>query len=494
MLGWYAGIVSTTSLQEVFERQRAAFTADGPPSAATRCDRIDRLKAMLLDGREQLCDAIAGDYGTRPEALSTIADVVSGLNEMAYIQKNLASWMRPVRPQPLARFLGVTMEIHSVPLGVVGIIGPWNFPLQLLAQPAAAALAAGNRVMLRPSSATPRTTQVLAELAPKYFAPDELTVITREIASGAAFAALPFDHLFFTGSTETGKKIQRAAADNLTPVTLELGGKNPAVVARSAGVARAANRIGSARMVNSGQTCLSPDLAFIPEESVDEFTDALLEGWRKRYPAVAGNDQYVSIIDEGQYRRILALLDDAKTHGATVRSAAPSGEALSDDDHRTIAPTVVTGVTDAMAISREEIFGPVLAVHGYRDISDVIDYFAERPSPLSSYWYDSGKVDADFRRFFERTRSGSVNRNDFGLVNAMHELPFGGVGQSGTGNYHGKFGFDTFSHARPIASQPTPLSLASLIATPHSKRMTKGVIRYAEQQRKAVAKKLTGRG
>ncbi|WP_182358884.1 aldehyde dehydrogenase family protein [Tomitella gaofuii] len=479
--------MTTERLQELFDNQRTAFLADGPASAEVRIDRIDRLKAMLLDGGDRLTAAIRDDYGTRPESLSLIADVVSGLGEMTYLQKNLASWMRPQRPQPLARLVGVTMETHAVPLGVVGVIAPWNFPLQLLVQPAAAALAAGNRVLLRPSSALPRMCAVLAELAPQYFAPEELVVVTKETASGSEFAALPFDHLFFTGSTETGRKIQRAAADNLTPVTLELGGKNPAVVARTADVRRAADRIGAARMVNSGQTCLSPDYAFVPEEAADVFVEALLEGWCKRYPVVSGNEQYVSIIDDDAYQRIMGLLDDARAKGATVRSA---GDESADPVRRQIPPTVVTGVTDAMAISREEIFGPVLAVHTYGAVDEVIDHLAPRPSPLGAYWY--GDDDAAFRRFFARTRSGSVNRNDFGLVNAMHHLPFGGVGRSGMGNYHGKFGFDTFSHLRPIAAQPTPLSLASIIATPHSRRLAKGIARYADQQRKAVAKRLRG--
>ncbi len=480
--------MTTERLQHLFDTQRAAAAGAEPPSARTRIDRIDRLKAMLLDGRERLTAAIREDYGTRPESLSLVADVISGLGEMTYMQKNLTSWMRPERPQPLARLFGVTMETHAVPLGVVGIIAPWNFPLQLLAQPAAAALAAGNRVMLRPSSALPRMCAVLAELAPQYFAADELTVVTKDIASGSQFAALPFDHLFFTGSTETGRKIQRAAADNLTPVTLELGGKNPAVVARTADVPKAARRIGAARMVNSGQTCLSPDLAFVPEEWEDAFVDALLTSWRDRYPTVSGNEQYVSIIDDDAFRRIMGLIDDARAKGATVRSAVPAGEDPCDPDRRQIAPTVITGVTDEMDISGREVFGPVLTVHPYGAVGEVIDYLAPRPSPLGAYWY--GDDDAAFRDFFARTRSGSVNRNDFGIVNAMHHLPFGGVGASGMGNYHGRFGFDTFSHHRPVAAQPTPLSLASLIATPHSPRMAKGVLRYAEQQRKAVAKRL----
>ncbi|MFD4368684.1 aldehyde dehydrogenase family protein [Rhodococcus sp. NPDC058521] len=480
--------MSTDDLEKLFTRQRDAFVADGPPDAATRRDRIARLAAMLLDGREELCEALSLDYGTRPASFSLVADVISGLNEMAYMRKNLEKWMRPDRPQPLAKLFGVTMETHSVPLGVVGIIGPWNFPLQLVAQPAAAALAAGNRVMLRPSSATPRMTQVLADLASQYFSDDELVVVTKDVASGAEFAALPFDHLFFTGSTETGKQIQRAAADNLTPVTLELGGKNPAIVARTADLATSAKRIGAARMVNSGQACLCPDLVFVPEESVEQFVDALLGSWRDRYPQITGNDQYISIIDDKAYRRILALLDDATAKGATVRTAAPAGEDLPDASSRKIAPTVVTGITDDMDLADEEIFGPVLAVHAYRDITEVIDYLAQRPSPLSSYWY--GDDDHEFRRFFDRTRSGSVNRNDFGLVNAMHHLPFGGVGQSGMGSYHGKHGFDTFSHHRPVASHGFRFSLASTIATPHSSGMTKGVTKYAEQQRRAIAKKL----
>lgn len=482
--------MSTERLTEIFEAQRAAFLAEGTADADTRIGRIDRLQAMILDHSEAICTAVDTDFGNRPASLTMIADVVSGLAEMDYLRKNVASWMRPHRPVRAARLAGVTMEVRSVPRGVVGIIGPWNFPLQLLIQPAAAALAAGNRVLLRPSSATPNLAALLASIAEDYFDPAELAVITSDIASGAEFGALPFDHLFFTGSTATGRKIQAAAAANLTPVTLELGGKNPAVVARSAGLERAARRIGAARMVNSGQTCLSPDLAFVPIESVELFVETVLAAWRKDYPRVVGNDQYVSIIDRSAFDRITALIDNAAAKGAQVRTAAPADETLPDADRRLIAPTIVTGVTAEMDIYTEEVFGPVLAVFGYRDVDEVIDRLNDAPSPLSAYWY--GRGDAQFERFFDRTRSGSVNRNDFGLVNAMHHLPFGGVGESGMGAYHGKHGFDTFSHQRSVASNPSPFSLAKAIATPHPKAMVSGVARYAESQRKKVAKRLRG--
>jgi len=482
--------VSIERLTEIFENQRAAFLAEGTADADTRIGRIDRLQAMILDHSEAICAAVDTDFGNRPASLTMIADVVSGLAEMDYLRKNLARWMRPHRPVRAARLAGVTMEVRAVPRGVVGIIGPWNFPLQLLIQPAAAALAAGNRVLLRPSSSTPNLAALLASIAEDYFDPTELAVITSDIASGAEFGALPFDHLFFTGSTDTGRKIQAAAAANLTPVTLELGGKNPAVVARSTGLERAAGRIGAARMVNSGQTCLSPDLAFVPIESVERFVETVLSVWRKDYPRIVGNDQYVSIIDQAAYERITALIDDAAAKGATVRTAAPADEALPDAERRLIAPTIVTGVTPEMDIYTEEVFGPVLAVFGYRDVDEVIDRLNDAPSPLSAYWY--GRGDAQFERFFDRTRSGSVNRNDFGLVNAMHHLPFGGVGESGMGAYHGKHGFDTFSHQRAVASNPSPFSLAKAIATPHPKAMVSGVARYAESQRKKVAKRLRG--
>src|SRR5699024_347789 len=363
----YPERVSVERLTEISANQRAAFLAEGTADADTRIGRIDRLQAMILDHSEAICAAVDTDFGNRPASLTMIADVVSGLAEMDYLRKNLARWMRPHRPVRAARLAGVTMEIRAVPRGVVGIIGPWNFPLQLLIQPAAAALAAGNRVLLRPSSSTPNLAALLASIAEDYFDPTELAVITSDIASGAEFGALPFDHLFFTGSTDTGRKIQAAAAANLTPVTLELGGKNPAVVARSTGLERAAGRIGAARMVNSGQTCLSPDLAFVPIESVERFVETVLSVWRKDYPRIVGNDQYVSIIDQAAYERITALIDDAAAKGATVRTAAPADEALPDAERRLIAPTIVTGVTPEMDIYTEEVFGPVLAVFGYRD-------------------------------------------------------------------------------------------------------------------------------
>jgi coniferyl-aldehyde dehydrogenase len=454
-------------LRTLLHRQREAFLAEGPPVLSVRLNRIDRLLALVLDNTDAFVTAMAADFGTRSRAASLFTEVVGIIPVIEHTRSHVAQWMKPARLMRAARVLGLRADVEPTPLGVVGIIGPWNFPLNLVVLPAAAAFAAGNRVMIKMSEITPRTAELMKELAPRYFDAEELAVVTGGRDVAATFTTLPFDHLFFTGSPEIGMLVQQSAAKNLVPVTLELGGKNPVVVAPGqdhAGLARAAARIASARMVNGGQVCVCPDYVLVPAGQVEQFVDQARQTWRGMFPSILTNDDYCSCVNEPNYDRVLGLLDDAYTKGADVEPVAPEGELLPDRTTRKIAPTLVRGVTDDMRIAREEIFGPVLVVQEYTDLDDAIAHINARPSPLVAYWY--GPEGRDFREFVRRTRSGGVARNDFAAQMIPSAAPFGGVGRSGMGAYHGKAGFDAFSHHRTVVGSDLPFSITGSAAPP----------------------------
>jgi coniferyl-aldehyde dehydrogenase len=315
-----------SQLRTLLERQRQAFVADGPPSGAVRRNRIDRLLALVLDNTDEFVDAMGVDFGTRSRAASLFTEVVGMIPVIEHTRSHVTEWMRPNKLMRGGRLFGMRAEVESTPLGVVGIIGPWNFPLNLVVLPAAAAFAAGNRVMIKMSEVTPRTAEVMERLAPKYFSPDELHVVTGGVEVAAAFADLPFDHLFFTGSPTVGALVQRAASANLVPVTLELGGKNPVVVAPDADVRRSATRIAQARMVNGGQVCVCPDYVFVPAEHIETFVDVARDTLRGMFPSIVSNADYCSSVNEANFDRVVDLIDDARANGASVEAVAPGGE------------------------------------------------------------------------------------------------------------------------------------------------------------------------
>lgn len=456
-------------LDEMLAAQRQAFIAAGPPDVALRRNRIDRLLAMVLDNSEDFVAATEADYGSRSRSSAFLAEILGMLSVIEHTRAHIPRWMRATKLMRVARFAGLRAEVLPSPLGVVGIIGPWNFPIQLTVLPAAAAFAAGNRVMIKMSEVTPRTAELMVQMAPKYFDATELAVVTGGPEVGAQFAGLPFDHLFFTGSPSIGALVARAAADNLVPVTLELGGKNPVVVAPGADIERAASRIAQARMVNGGQVCVCPDYVFVPDAQVDRFVAVTRRTWSDLFPSIVGNPDYCASVNQANFDRVVGLIADARTNGARVDSVVPPGETLPDPGSHKIPPTIVRDVDHRMRIASEEVFGPVLVVRGYSRLEEPVDHINANPSPLVAYWF--GPDDADFRHFVSHTRSGGVARNDFAAHMIPSGAPFGGVGRSGTGAYHGKAGFDTFSHYRTVVGTDLPFSVTGHAANPFTAPM-----------------------
>ncbi|KLE35436.1 coniferyl aldehyde dehydrogenase [Aurantiacibacter luteus] len=441
-------------LPQMLARQRKAFEAARPEGLEVRRDRLDRLIALVEDNADALCDAMNADFGTRPARMSQFTDIRSVTDFARYCRSNLEKWARPDRrsaPFPLG-LLGGKAEVRFEPKGVIGIISPWNFPVNLAFGPLAQVLAAGNRAMLKPSETTPATAALIADLVAASFAPEEVTVATGDAELSKAFSALPFDHLVFTGSTETGRKVMEAAAKNLVPVTLELGGKSPVIVGSGADLEQAGSRIVMGKMMNAGQICLAPDYLLVPRRMEDGMIAALELGVMDQYPTLLDNEDYTSVIDDKQYARLKDMVEDARAKGGEVIEVNPAGEDFAATNRRRMPLTIIRNPTDDMQAMREEIFGPVLPVKTYDGIDEAIDYVNGRGRPLGLYYF--GSDDAERERVLSRTISGGVTVGDVIFHISAEDMPFGGVGPSGMGHYHGPEGFREFSHARAIYSQP----------------------------------------
>jgi coniferyl-aldehyde dehydrogenase len=431
------------ALNRILAKQRESFRREGAVSLEVRKQRVSRMAIALLDNINEIAEALNADYGTRPAALTKAFEAVAWSQDILHMLGELESWMEST-PVPGG-------FVQNKPKGVVGIVGAWNFPITLTFEPAMAALAAGNRVMLNYSEFHPRTGKLLADIMKNAFPEEEVAFIHGDLETAQAFGTLRFDHLFFTGSPKVGSIISAEAGRNLVPVTMELGGKNPVIVAPSADLALASRRVAATRMLNSGQICLCPDYVFVHRNQLDEFVDGVVGNWKQFYPSYLDNDAAVSIINDANYGRVCGLVEDAVAQGAKAVSVVPDSEQgqLPNKAARKIAPTLLLDVPESARIAREEVFGPVLSVYAYDDIAEVIEYVNSRPSPLAAYWY--GQDDEIFRQFLDQTTSGGVTRND-ALVHALLPgAPFGGIGNSGSGAYHGKAGFDTFTHRRTVA-------------------------------------------
>ncbi|MBS0394394.1 MAG: aldehyde dehydrogenase family protein [Proteobacteria bacterium] len=429
-------------MSAVLARQRAAFAAAPYPPATQRRARLKALRAALRRHQDDLADAISDDFGGRSHFESKMADVLGPVLEINHALGHLGRWMRSRGRRTELLFATNRAYVMYQPKGVVGVIAPWNFPVYLALGPLVAALAAGNRVMIKMSEYTPRTTAAVQALLRECFAEDEVAVFGGAVAAGQAFAALPFDHLVFTGSPAVAPHVMRAAAANLTPVTLELGGKSPALVAPQADIAAAARAIVHGKTFNCGQICVSPDYALVPAAARDAFVAAAEAAFREFVPEVRGNADYTSVVNDRQHARLLDLLADARGRGATVTAAGAIGP------DRRLPLHLVTGLRDDMRLAREEIFGPILPVVGYTSLEDALRYIAARPRPLALYPF--GFDGAGLARLLAATHSGGVTVNDWGWHVFNHDLPFGGTGTSGMGGYHGEEGFRELSHAKAV--------------------------------------------
>ena len=444
--------------------QRAAFLRDGPPTLKQRRSDLKKLKEAILARQDRFVAALDADFGHRARQESKMLDLGTTVGAINYLYSNLRGFMRPERRRVAAIFKPASANVVYQPLGVVGIVAPWNFPVSLALTPLATALAAGNRVMLKPSEMTPTTTDLVASMLAETFDKEQVAVVTGDDKIGRAFTSLPFDHIFFTGSIPVGRAIMRAASENLVPVTLELGGKSPIIVDRGYSLHTAARRIAFGKCANGGQICTSPDYLLAPKGEAENFVAAYRQEVETLYPNIGDNPDYTSILNDRHVARLSGLIDDAKAKGARV---VEIGTRKSGASHlRTFLPVVLLGVTDEMAVMQEEIFGPILPVVTYDGLEDAIAYVNARSRPLALYFFSTDKTSQ--RMVVERTTSGGVLINDTILHYAQDDLPFGGIGPSGMGAYHGAEGFKTMSHAKAVFKQAR-LNLADLFRPPFGK-------------------------
>jgi coniferyl-aldehyde dehydrogenase len=435
------------ALGVLLARQRAAFLRDGPPSLAERRANLKKLRAAVLARKADLETALDADFGHRSRHETAIMEILPLTWGIDYLHKNLRRFMRRERRRVALPMRFARARVEYQPLGVIGIVAPWNYPLSLAIMPLATALAAGNRAMIKPSELTPATSDALVALVAETFSEDEVTVVTGDASTGAAFAALPFDHLFFTGSTAVGRAVMRAASEHLVPVTLELGGKSPVLVDRGQPLERVAAGIAYGKLANAGQTCVAPDYVLLHEGDVDGFVDAWGKAVAALYPEGPASEDYTSIVNVRHYDRLRGLLDDATAKGARVVETGPSPEQANSRAH-TLPPTLVFNVHDDMRIMQEEIFGPLLPIVTYRDLDQAIAFVSARPRPLALYYFGSSA--SNRTRVLTRTTSGGVTVNGTILHYVQDDLPFGGAGASGFGAYHGIEGFRAFSHQKAV--------------------------------------------
>ncbi|MEN8392294.1 coniferyl aldehyde dehydrogenase [Acinetobacter indicus] len=446
-------------LHDVLALQKYAYQRYPLPTAKERIDRLARLKRVLVKYQDQFAEAINEDYGNRSMDETKIGELLTCLEHIKYYSKNLSGWMKPSK-----RHVGIIHQpakawVQYQPLGVVGIIAPWNYPLLLSVGPLICALAAGNHAMIKISSASMHFGRVLENAIAEAFPQELVAVITGGGAISDTFSHLAFDKMIFTGSTNVGKTVMAAAAENLVPVILELGGKSPVLVHPSSDMADVAERIAVGKLWNAGQTCVAPDYMFLPKGKTAEFVNHYEQYIKQMYPSLRDNQDYTSIINDKQYNRLQGYLDNAREQGAQLIEINPQNELL--DDVRKVAPTVLTGVTTEMRIMKEEIFGPLLPIMEYEQIDDVIEFINSRPRPLALYYFDFDQARADY--VAQRTHSGHFGQNMVLTHVAQDDLPFGGVGASGMGKYHGPEGFFSLSHERSVMSNPKLYSLKYIL-------------------------------
>jgi coniferyl-aldehyde dehydrogenase len=440
-------------MQAVLKKQRASFTAAMPEPMSVRRDRMDRAIAMLIDHKDDFAKAVSADFGHRSTEQTLMTDIMPSVSALKHARKHFESWAKDEKRKPTfpLGLIGAKAKVAYQPKGVVGILAPWNFPVGMVMVPMAGVLAAGNRAMIKPSEFTEAVSQMFADIVPKYFAEEEMAVFTGGVEVGTEFSSLAFDHMIFTGATSVGKHIMRAAAENLVPVTLELGGKSPTIIGRSADKAKAGERIALGKMMNAGQICLAPDYLLVAKDQEADMIESVKAGVTKMYPTMLHNDDYTSVVNGRNRARLQSYLDDAREKGAELIEVNPAGEDFKSSNGNKMPLTIIRNVTGDMKVMQDEIFGPILPVMTYSNMDEAIDYVNAHDRPLGLYYFGSDKAEQD--RVISRTVSGGVTVNDVIFHNAMEDLPFGGVGPSGMGNYHGADGFKTFSHMRAVYRQ-----------------------------------------
>ncbi|MGS0827160.1 coniferyl aldehyde dehydrogenase [Shewanella sp. 0m-8] len=449
-------------LSQMLIKQRSCYVNQPAPSYDARVEHLKSLKAAILNYQDQLVEALNRDYGNRSIDDSMISDIMPCINNINYSLKHLNKWMKPSSRHAGLLLAPAKIKVHYQPLGVVGIIVPWNFPIMLSVGPLITALAAGNRAMIKLSEFTPETNQVIKTMLSSIFDDTHVVCVEGEAEVAAEFSALPFDHILFTGSTTVGRHVMRAAADNLTPVTLELGGKSPVIVADDIDMDIAVERMIYGKCLNAGQICVAPDYVLVPRNKVDSFIQAYKNKFTRMYGKVSDNKDYGSVINQRQFERIMHVLEDAKAKGATIISA--NDEAI-NTDKRKVPTQLIQNSSDDMLLLQEEIFGPLLPVIPYDNLEEAIAYINQRPRPLALYLMSFNKDTQ--QRVLANTHSGGVCINETVFHVAADDAPFGGIGPSGMGHYHGKEGFLTLSHAKTVLSRGKYLNTGKLVHPPY---------------------------
>lgn len=467
--------ISPDQMNTILARQKAAHLRDGIPSAEKRIDWLDRAIDLLVTHGDSLCEAMRADFGHRSVDQSKFTDIAGSLGALKYAKKNLKKWMKPEKRSaefPLGLF-GAKARVHYQPKGVVGVISPWNFPVNLTFTPLAGIFAAGNRTMIKPSEFTEETSELMKKLFAQYYSEEEVAVVTGGPEVGAGFSALPFDHIIFTGATSIAHHVMRAAADNLVPLTLELGGKSPVVLGESADLEKAAKRIMAGKTLNAGQICLAPDYAFVPKAKTADFVKAATSAVETMYPSgLKDNADYTSVVNQRHFDRLQGYLEEARSKGAEVIEINPKNETFSQQPYHKIPPTIIVDPSDDLKVMQDEIFGPILPIKSYTDTKDAVAYVNDHPRPLGLYYFGEDASERDY--VLNNTTSGGVTVNDVIFHVAQEDLPFGGVGPSGMGSYHGVDGFREFSHRKSVYTQ-VGADLLAMVRPPYGDKYRKQV-------------------
>ncbi len=461
------------NMRRVLDKQRAAHLKDGPLGAEKRIEWLDRAIGLLVGHKDAIADALREDFGHRSVHASLLTDVSGSIAPLKHAKAHLKTWMkrekRKVSPAILG-LLGAKAYVDYQPKGTIGIISPWNFPVNLTFTPLAGVFAAGNRCMIKPSEFTPRTSELMARMFASTFDESEVAVFTGGAEIGGAFSKLPFDHLLFTGATSIAYHVMKAAAENLVPTTLELGGKSPVIIGDSADMALTAKRVMMGKTLNAGQICLAPDYVLVPEGKQREFVKQAADTISAMFPTLKDNPDYTSVINQRHFDRLQGYLDDARAKGAEIVELNPAKEDFRQQPYHKIPPTLILNPTDDMAIMKDEIFGPLLPVKTYNNVDEAIGYVNAHDRPLGLYYF--GKDGAEQEKVLTRTTSGGVSVNDVVMHVSMEDLPFGGIGPSGMGAYHGIDGFKTFSHAKAVFQQASR-DLTAMMRPPYGPAIQK---------------------